>query len=368
MKFGQVPLDQAIGSISAHAVRAGEVVLRKGSRVTPEIAQRLKAAGVTGLVAARLDADDVHEDEAANSLAAALAGEHIRVEPPFTGRANLFAEESGVLLLDRPCINRVNAVDEAITFATLPEFRAVSAGEMVATVKIIPYAVSRAPLDAAIRQGKRTAIRVAPYRRKRIAAISTMLPGLKSSVVAKTLDVLAQRLAPAAAQIVFEERVPHEVEPLAGALRRAMAASPEIVIVFGASAISDRRDVIPSAVEEAGGEVEHLGMPVDPGNLLLLAGIGAAPVLGAPGCARSPKENGFDWVLQRLLAGLPVGRAEVVAMGVGGLLMEIKTRPQPRAEPPQGSAKAATEAAPEKPSKAAARPERTSIVKAAPSA
>ena len=72
-------------------------------------------------------------------------------------------------------------------------------------------------------------------------------------------------------------------------------------------------------------------MPVDPGNLLLLAELGDAPVLGAPGCARSPKENGFDWVLQRLLAGLPVGRAEVVAMGVGGLLMEIKTRGRSRA-------------------------------------
>ena len=124
-------------------------------------------------------------------------------------------------------------------------------------------------------------------------------------------------------------------QPLAEALRRALAASPDIVIVFGASAISDRRDVIPAAVEAAGGRIEHLGMPVDPGNLLLIAELGNAPVLGAPGCARSPKENGFDWVLQRLLAGLPVGRAEVVAMGVGGLLMEIKSRPQPRAEPPK---------------------------------
>ncbi|SEE49039.1 molybdenum cofactor cytidylyltransferase [Rhizobiales bacterium GAS191] len=335
MRFGHVPLEEAIGSISAHAVRAGDVVLRKGSRLTADVAARLKAAGVTGLVAAQLDASDVHEDEAASALAKALAGERIRIEPPFTGRANLFAEESGVLLLDRERIDRINAVDEAITFATLPEFRAVSAGEMVATVKIIPYAVPRSALDAAIREGATPIISVAPYARRRIAAISTLLPGLKPSIVAKTLDVLAQRLAPAGASIVFEERVPHEVEPLAGALRRAMAASPEIVIVFGASAISDRRDVIPAAIEEAGGRVEHLGMPVDPGNLLLLADMGSASVLGAPGCARSPKENGFDWVLQRLLAALPVGRAELVAMGVGGLLMEIKTRPQPRAEPPK---------------------------------
>ena len=71
-------------------------------------------------------------------------------------------------------------------------------------------------------------------------------------------------------------------------------------------------------------------MPVDPGNLLLIGNAGGVPVLGAPGCARSPVENGFDWVLMRLLAGLKVTRAELTGMGVGGLLMEIVTRPQPR--------------------------------------
>jgi len=112
-----------------------------------------------------------------------------------------------------------------------------------------------------------------------------------------------------------------------------LADGAEMVIVFGASAIADRRDVIPTAVEAIGGRVEHFGMPVDPGNLLLVAAARGRPLLGAPGCARSPKENGFDWVLMRLLAGLAVPRETIAAMGVGGLLMEIVTRPQPREEP-----------------------------------
>ena len=90
--------------------------------------------------------------------------------------------------------------------------------------------------------------------------------------------------------------------------------------MFGASAIADRRDVIPAAVTGIGGEIEHFGMPVDPGNLLLIARAGGVPVLGAPGCARSPVENGFDWVLMRLLAGIKVTRSELMGMGVGGLL------------------------------------------------
>ncbi len=106
----------------------------------------------------------------------------------------------------------------------------------------------------------------------------------------------------------------------------------ELVIVFGASAIADRRDVIPAAITDIGGMVEHFGMPVDPGNLLLVGSADGVPVLGAPGCARSPVENGFDWVLMRLLAGLKVSRGEIMGLGVGGLLMEIVTRPQPRAK------------------------------------
>jgi molybdenum cofactor cytidylyltransferase len=120
---------------------------------------------------------------------------------------------------------------------------------------------------------------------------------------------------------------------LAKAIDEVLNDGAELVIVFGASAIADRRDVIPAALVAAGGTIEHFGMPVDPGNLLLIGRVRGQAVLGAPGCARSPKENGFDWVLMRLLAGLPVSRADITGMGVGGLLMEIVTRPQPRSEP-----------------------------------
>ena len=155
------------------------------------------------------------------------------------------------------------------------------------------------------------------------------MPGLKESVIAKTLRALEARLAPTGAHIVAHETTPHEIDPLAGALAR-VSEGADLVIIFGASAITDRRDVIPAAIEAFGGRIDRFGMPVDPGNLLLLAARGDLPIVGAPGCARSPKENGFDWVLQRLIAGTPISGAEVRAMGVGGLLTEIVSRPQPR--------------------------------------
>src|SRR5881409_1812689 len=176
-------------------------------------------------------------------------------------------------------------------------------------------------------------LRIAPYVIKRIGVVSTLLPGLSPKVIDKTLRVTSERLAPAGATIIAERRVPHEEAALKAAIKELLSLGAEMVIVFGASAIADRRDVIPAALSGIGGAIEHFGMPVDPGNLLLLGNAGGVPVLGAPGCARSPVENGFDWVLMRLLAGLKVSRADLTGMGVGGLLMEIVTRPQPRTVP-----------------------------------
>jgi molybdenum cofactor cytidylyltransferase len=133
-----------------------------------------------------------------------------------------------------------------------------------------------------------------------------------------------------------EDIVPHEAQALGEALRR-MAGRPEapgLLLVSGIAATVDRRDVVPAAVVVAGGTVRHAGMPVDPGNLLVLAELrsadGLLPVVGIPTCARSPKLNGFDFVLRRLAAGEDVAAADIMAMGVGGLLTEIESRPMPR--------------------------------------
>ncbi len=334
MKFGPVSVAEAEGATAVHSIRAPGLVLKKGTVIGKAEIAALEAANIPSVVVAKLEPQDVPEDVAAAEIAAAVAGDHVRVDRAFTGRANLFAAAAGVLVVDAAAVDRLNQVDETITFATLPAFAPVVEGEMIATVKIIPFAVEVAARDRALAVAEaRPLIRIAPYRLRRIGIVSTLLPGLADKVVEKTLKITAERLAPAGAAIVAERRVPHETRALADAIDEVLGAGAELVIVFGASAIADRRDVIPAAVEASGGRIEHFGMPVDPGNLLLIGDLGGRPLLGAPGCARSPKENGFDWVLARLLAGVPVTRDDIARMGVGGLLMEIVTRPQPREEP-----------------------------------
>jgi molybdenum cofactor cytidylyltransferase len=333
MKFGAVAPNEAIGATAVHTIRQGALVLKKGTLIGPVEAAALEAAGIENLVVARLEPGDVSEDAAAADIAEAIAGDGVHVDRAFTGRANLFARAAGVLVVDKAAIDRLNRIDEAITVATLPAYKPVVAGEMIATVKIIPFAVAATARDSALAAAPRPLVGIAPYRVRKVGVVSTLLPGLSAKVIDKTLKITAERLAPANATIIAERRVPHEHAALARALGEVIKQGAELVIVFGASAIADRRDVIPAALEAIGGRIEHFGMPVDPGNLLLIGTAAGHPVLGAPGCARSPKENGFDWVLMRLLAGLSVPREDITGMGVGGLLMEIVTRPQPRDEP-----------------------------------
>ena len=337
MKFGPASPADAIGGVTVHTLRQGALVLKKGTTIGPDEVEALEKAGVKEVVVIRLEEGDVSEDIAAGSIARAIAGDGINVERAFTGRSNLFAARAGVLMVDRTAVDSINRVDKSITFATLPAFKAVVPGEMIATVKIVPFGIESGLCERAVAAAKTGGMSVAPYKVKRVGVVSTQLPGLAPKVIEKTLRVTTDRLAPAGASIIAERRVPHEEAALAAAIRELLGLGAELVIVFGASAIADRRDVIPAALEQAGGEIEHFGMPVDPGNLLLIGNAGGVPVMGAPGCARSPVENGFDWVLTRLLAGLKVTRADLTGMGVGGLLMEIVTRPQPRKPGPEGN-------------------------------
>lgn len=335
MQFGSMTLAEALGAVCVHSVRLPQGVVKKGTLLGEREIASLHEAGIERVVAARLEPGDIGEDEAARRLALRVSGPGVRVEKAFTGRCNLYAEAAGVLVLDVPAIDGVNGIDESITLATLPAYRAVQEGEMIGTVKIIPFAVPESLVGRAMAAaGAAPLIRVSGFSPLKVGVVSTVLPGLKPSVIRKTLAVMQERLDPAGARVTADIQTLHDAASLTEALQRLSREEHDLFVVFGASAITDRRDVIPAAIEAAGGEVEHFGMPVDPGNLMLVGRLAGRPVLGAPGCARSPKENGFDWVLQRLLAGLPVTGRDITRLGVGGLLMEIVQRGLPRESGP----------------------------------
>ena len=313
-----------------HSLRTGGRLFKKGRILSKADLEALENTGVVSVIAARLETGDVPEDIAATRIAEAFAGPGTRLSAAFTGRTNLYAAQAGLVVFDPAVVDAVNSIDESVTLATLSPYAAVSPGEMLATIKIIPFAAPEAAVAGAVEAARRQTIFVAPFRAKRVALISTQLPGQKPVLLDKNRSALEARLGPLGGSIVFERRIGHAAQAVAAALHEAEREKPDLLFVFGASAITDRRDVIPAGIVSAGGAISHFGMPVDPGNLLLLAELRGRSVVGLPSCARSPKVNGFDFVLQRLFAELPVGSAEIMRMGVGGLLQEIPSRPQPR--------------------------------------
>jgi molybdenum cofactor cytidylyltransferase len=328
MKFGPVPLAQALGTILAHSAHLQGGPLRKGRVLTADDLARMQADGWDQVVVAQLAADDVPEDAAATRLASALVpgAQGLALTTAFTGRVNLKSTGPGIVAMDADAIHALNRIHPAVTLATLPPFARVSAGTLVGTVKIIAYAVPEAALAQAEAVAQ-AAIRVLPVTRASAGLLMTNVPGQDGKLSPKGRRAVEARLRALGMTLAGVATVAHDVGAMAQALRDLPG---EMVLILTGSATSDLQDTGPAAVRAAGGHVARFGMPVDPGNLLFHGRLGARPVIGLPGCARSPALNGADWVLERYACGLDVSDDDIAGMGVGGLLKEISIRPQPR--------------------------------------
>ncbi|MBL4665750.1 MAG: molybdopterin-binding/glycosyltransferase family 2 protein [Sneathiella sp.] len=334
MIFGRLELEDAEGAILAHAINIGNLgLLKKGTVLTAEILEELRNNNETSVLAAKLELGDVPENTAAFEIAKPLAGINVTVRAPFTGRSNLMAEKSGIAVINCDLINKINTIDPSVTVASVKNFEKVDAGQMLATIKIIPFATSEDNIKKATgftELATTELVSVAPFKTKKIGVISTQLPGTTEKLITKSEKVLQDRLLHCENEISFRQTVPHHEDDLTQAITHLEKENCDLILIFGASAITDVRDVVPTALLQAGGEIDHFGMPIDPGNLLLLGQLNDTCVIGLPGCTRSPKLNGFDWILQRILTDIPVEASDIMAMGEGGLLKEISSRPHPR--------------------------------------
>ena len=351
MFFGTVPTPTAAGCILAHSLKIDGKRIAKGRRIDAALIAELIDADCHHVMVARLEATDIHEDEAAAALAAAISGTGIRIGKASTGRVNLFAAHTGLLHFQREHVLDINSIDESITLACLPENSWVPAGRMIATVKIIPYAVDADALAQAVSSAdKPTQVEDGSAGIERLFSvhapqaltvdlIQTSIGAGKPALLQKTRDVLEQRLHARGLRLRNETRCDHHTDDVCQHLQLCGEQQAHMIIVAGASAISDRQDVIPAALTAAGGRIQRFGLPADPGNLLMLGRLEHCTVIGMPGCARSPKTNGFDLILDRIVCGLPISSDWLQSLAVGGLMTEIPERPSPRVassrKPPQ---------------------------------
>lgn len=342
MKFGPVALEQAAGKILAHNIMGsdGRRLLNKGHILTSEDVKTLEALNLSTVIVAAPDPNDLGENEAARRVGIAIAGPGIRVTAPGVGRANLIAEVKGPLYVNVPLLERLNNIDEGITIATLLQHTLVHPGQLLTLVKIIPFALPTARVqDIEAVVGEFTpVISIRPLRSSSVALIVSGPESVRQRLLDDFCAPINDRIRKLDSVLDAVEYVPHTVTAIAGALQEQHTARRGLILLASVSAIIDREDVVPSALREAGGSITHFGVAVDPGSLMMLGYLGDVPIVGAPGCIKSPKTNVIDWILPRLLAGERLTRADLVVMGHGGLLDDISERPMPRQENPPHSA------------------------------
>ena len=335
MKLEPVPIDQALGKILVHNITRpnGRRALRKGREIDAEDVETLRELGYTNVYAADLAPDDIDENSAARRVATAVTGDGLRLSRLSTGRLNILATGLGLLRLDPERLRQLNSIP-GITLATLANNAVVSDGKTAATVKIIPYAVPERSVAQAEEIAVGGLLSVDHLPARKVGVILSGSPFSKDRVVDGFTPALKNRLEALGATLDSQAFVPLEDDrgevALAREIQAQIEAGLEMIILAGETAIMDRYDITPRAVERAGGEVACFGAPVDPGNLLMLGYMGDVPILGAPGCVRSPKANIIDLVLPRLLVGDRIGQADIVALGHGGLLEDVPERPMPR--------------------------------------
>ncbi len=328
MQFGEFPIEECENCILAHSQLINGERISKGTLLTSDLIEVFVSDGYQALVVARLDADDVEENAAATQLARFIAGNGTRLEKAHTGRVNIYAKVDGLLDYNPASVIAVNSVSSAITCAVIAADQWVLAGRMIGSVKIIPYAVPAQDIGHAIDAA--TPMQVHSPVPKSVVLIQTTLPSIKKKVLEKTERVTRQRIEARSAELTVQHHCEHRIDELSRVIEESIQAIPDLVLIVGASAISDQCDVIPAAVESVGGQVQRLGLPVDPGNLLMMADYNGTTVLGLPGCARSPRHNGLDLLLDRLVCNIDITDDWLNSLCIGGLLSEAHDRPQPR--------------------------------------
>lgn len=348
MIFGSFNCSDAEGIILAHTTKTKDGKLKKGISLTQQQLKQLRCAGHHQVMGAQLAEDDIHEDVAAMMLATRLAGKHTRIGKAVGGRCRIYATQAGITQINRSLIDSLNLLGGDIAIATLNEFATTERDQALASIKVIPFAIAAHQMQAYLQltAQHQSGIALAPYQPLNVVLIQTQTPestnsthtgigtGLRTSngLQNRARRVIQQRIEFLGGTLLQQVSSHHDVTPLSDVMAQVIQPEVDLVLIIGSTATVDRFDVIPQAINNCGGTIVHFGMPVEPGNLLLLGQHGHCPIVIVPGCARAVHANGLDLILPRLFAKLPITQNTIMTMGVGGLIKDQK-EPQDWAGP-----------------------------------
>ena len=319
-----ISVEEAVGHPLAHDIT--EIVpgkhkgpaFRRGHIVRAEDIPKLLDIGKRHLYVMELDRDEVHEEDAACRLARAAAGSHIVLSEPREGRVNLIADESGLLKVDIDLLERFNALGE-LMMATLTSNRHVKEDEVVAGTRTIPVMVR----EEVIRKAEALCsghpiVEILAMPARRVHLIVTGSEVYTGRIQDGFEPVVRKKLLAMGSELAGKKVATDDPEQIADLIRDAHNAGAELILVSGGMSV-DPDDKTPEGIRRSGARVEVHGFPVLPGSMFLMAYLDDVPILGLSGCVLHDAFSAFDILLPRVLAGEKITRADIVAMGHGGL-------------------------------------------------
>ena len=330
MFFGKVKTELSLGGILSSSIEIyknkNKIKISKGTVINKNLLDLLLLNKVEHIKCAKLDDDEIDENLSVHEISKKIIASkksNIIIQDPKNGRCNLVSSVDGILTFQPNQLFSINSVTNDIGIASLKAFSKVKKNQIVASIKAIPFGIKKNNLQNIINVCQEC-FKILPFQKKNIHLIQTTNQNTRAKILEKTLEVTKERLSSCGNKKIVEKKCSHEIKSICEQLKKSVNEGADIVLIFGTSAISDINDIIPQSILEINGTILRLGMPVEPGNLILLAEIKISKkhisIIGMPGCARSKKENGVDWILWRKLCDLKISSDDINHMGNGGLL------------------------------------------------
>jgi molybdenum cofactor synthesis domain-containing protein len=319
-----IPVEEAVGLPLAHDIT--EIIpgkhkgpaFRRGHIIRPEDVSKLLDVGKANIYVMNLEKDELHEEDAARRLAQAAAGANLRLTEPSEGRINLVATIAGLFKVDADLLYRFNSLGD-LMLATLPGDRYVTEGTIVAGTRTIPVVVKEGLIQKAeaLCQGKPIAT-ILPMPAKKVHLVVTGSEVFTGRIKDGFGPVVTRKVGELGSNVESVKLAPDDPDVIGSLIKDAKQAGAEIILVSGGMSV-DPDDKTPEGIRRSGAKVETHGFPVLPGSMFVMAYLGDTPVMGLSGCVLHDPFTAFDALLPRLIAGEKITRADIMAMGHGGL-------------------------------------------------
>jgi len=323
----KIPVAEAVGYALCHDItrivpgQVQEPAFKRGHVIRPEDIPVLLSLGKDHIYVWEPQEGMVHEDDAATRIARAAAGRGIALSEPSEGKVELKAEHPGVLRVDVEALRRVNSVDQVTLVTRRDHTPVLHSGDQVASARVIPLVIAEAKVRAAeeICAAAGGILRVAPFVLRKVGVVVTGSEVYYGRIPDGFGPVLREKFGALGCDVIGVEYAPDDQARIVEAIHAMARRGAEVIVATGGMSV-DPDDRTPGAIKAAGAQIVSYGVPMLPGNMFLVAYLGAIPLLGLPGCVMFKETTAFDYLVPRVLTGERIARSDLIELGHGGLL------------------------------------------------